>query len=299
MIATVLGQTGPNGKYFCPFCEIMLAQVVKGSPHSPVHLRKYLSDNSSNTATTFISRIFEGMTEMAKSFQKNGAKKNKQRNIKIVKNVPLIPAIGDIINNVSVMPLHISLGIGLQFLNIVENIAVALDIEVRKENGLTSDGVIEAFSKEHTIISEVEELSNQINIIKDEITSLKESKAEIRSSNPQHFEKQNGKSLPQNHQARTCRQQFNEITKQLTQNKSKLKKIAKDKTMKETELKKLDKHINQIKDPFKTKFDDLMDSLNLKTQVYHSGALVGNDIDRIFGKSNRENLKKVPRSSSL
>ena len=40
------------------------------------------------------------------------------------------------------------------------------------------------------------------------------------------------------------------------------------------------KFINGIKGPFKSRFDDCMDSLKLKRQVYHSGALVRNDIEK-------------------
>ena len=179
----------------------------------------------------------------------------------------------------------------MQFLNIAENIAVSLDIDVRKENGLTSNGLIEAYNKEHALVSEISDLTNQIQHTESEITTLEENRIDVKTSYLQHFEKQNGKSLPQNQEAKACCQQFSVLTKQLSENKSELKRQTKLKISKENELKELDKYISQIKGPFKTKFDNLMDSLNLKRQVYHSGALVGNDIDRIYGNAGRKNLE--------
>ena len=292
MLANVLGQTGPNGKYFCPFCEVMLSDTKKGSPHSPIILQRYLAPGTS-PERKFAIRTFENMREDAKKFKENGAKKESAKDFKNCENYPLIPATGEVLSDVSVMPLHISLGLGLQFLNIAENIAVSLDIDVRKENGLTSNGLIEAYNKEHSLVSEIADLTNQIQHTESEITTLEENRIDVKTSYPQHFEKQNGKSLPQNQEAKACRQQFSVLTKQLSENKSELKRQTKLKISKENELKELDKYISQIKGPFKTKFDNLMDSLNLKRQVYHSGALVANDIDRIYGNSGRKNLDKI------
>ena len=76
--------------------------------------------------------------------------------------------------------------------------------------------------------------------------------------------------------------------KQISSSKDGLKAQTKQKEAKEKELKELDEHINKIKGPFKTKFDALMDSLSLKRKVYYSGALVGNDIDKIFGNCSKK-----------
>ena len=43
MLVNILGQTGHNGKYFCPFCEVMLSDTYKGSPHSPIIPERYLA----------------------------------------------------------------------------------------------------------------------------------------------------------------------------------------------------------------------------------------------------------------
>ena len=270
----------------------MLSDTKKGSTHSPIILQRYLAPGSS-PERKFAIRTFENMIEDAKKFKENGAKKESAKDFKNCENYPLFPATGEVLSSLSVMTLHISLGLGLQFLNIAKNIAVSLDIDVRKENGLTSNGLIETYSEEHSFVSEIADLTNQIQHTESEITTLEENRIDVKTSYPQHFEKQNGKSLPQNQEAKACHQQFIELTKQLSENKSELKRPTKLKISKANELKELDKHISQIKGPLKTKFDNLMDSPNLKRQVYHSRALVGNDIDRIYGNSGRKNLNKI------
>ena len=115
----------------------------------------------------------------------------------------LIPASGEILYSVSVMSLHISLGIGSQFLNITEKIAISFDIEVRKENGLASEGRTEAYNKAHNLVMEIEVLSEQIKQTISEISFLEESKDDLKISNPQHFEKGNGKTLSQNQAAKS------------------------------------------------------------------------------------------------
>lgn len=48
--------------------------------------------------------------------------------------------------------------------------------------------------------------------------------------------------------------------------------------------------IDGQKGPFGRSFD-VMDSLNQKHQIYHSGALIGKDIDTVFAK--RNNIQKI------
>ena len=80
--------------------------------------------------------------------------------------------------------------------------------------------------------------------------------------------------------------------KEVKQMDEKIKTLNKTIDAKTSELKELDKFIDSVKGPFKTKFDDLMNALKLKRQVYHSGTLVGNDIDKIYGKTHRKNIIK-------
>ena len=47
-----------------------------------------------------------------------------------------------------------------------------------------------------------------------------------------------------------------------------------------------------MKGPFQTKFDNSLEELNLKRQIYHKGALVGNDVAKILQPLN---IRKIVR----
>ena len=63
-----------------------------------------------------------------------GDKKHAQKYNNCI-NPPLITGPEYTVDTISTSPLHISLGLGLQVLNIVENSAIALDAEVKKAEG--------------------------------------------------------------------------------------------------------------------------------------------------------------------
>lgn len=44
--------------------------------------------------------------------------------------------------------------------------------------------------------------------------------------------------------------------------------------------------INNLKGPFQRKLDGVLERMNLKKQVYHKGALVGNDVAKILHPGN-------------
>ena len=54
MLANVLGQTGPNGKYFCPFREVMLSDTKKGSPSSSSSSSSSLFHNKLQVTAVYI-----------------------------------------------------------------------------------------------------------------------------------------------------------------------------------------------------------------------------------------------------
>lgn len=58
-------------------------------------------------------------------------------------------------------------------------------------------------------------------------------------------------------------------------------------------LKSVHEKIRELKGPFQTQFDQCMDEMNLKRQVYHKGALVGNDVDKIMQTGNIKKIVQV------
>ena len=65
--------------------------------------------------------------------------------------------------------------------------------------------------------------------------------------------------------------------------------LAHQKT-KKAELASTFESINKDKGPFKTQFDKVLDSFKLERTVYHSGALVGNDVNKV---TKTENISKI------
>ena len=72
---------------------------------------------------------------------------------------------------------------------------------------------------------------------------------------------------------------------QLTQQEKKLSKVAED--------------LEKIKGPFKTRLDNLLDSLKLQRTAYHSGALVGPDVKKLVTKANIQKIGEVFRPITM
>ena len=135
-LAKLLGLTGPNGKHFCMHCLVTLSDVQKGVPHAPVTFQRY-KEKDHQEKKIFNRRHLENMIEKANEFQANGSKN--PSNFENCEALPLVGTKGWVIDNVSVLPLHIALGIGLRNLNSLEAIALSLDLQILQAKGATSD----------------------------------------------------------------------------------------------------------------------------------------------------------------
>ena len=113
MLAKILNVTGANGTFFCPFCEVMLKNLVKGIPHAPIALAKYIQFE--NRVRIFQQRTLEGIREEATQFKEQGCSRNRLKDFKNCEDHPLLPPEinGPVVDYFSVMPLHINLGLGL------------------------------------------------------------------------------------------------------------------------------------------------------------------------------------------
>ena len=64
---------------------------------------------------------------------------------------PIFRASGPVIESVSCMPLHLSLGLGKQTLEIVENEAIVLDKTIKEADGEACPELAEAFQRRETL----------------------------------------------------------------------------------------------------------------------------------------------------
>ena len=77
-----------------------------------------------------------------------------------------------------------------------------------------------------------------------------------------------------------------------------MKDISNKNLQLQKELKEVQDETRKEGGPFKEKFDDFMDTLKLKRQIYHIGAMAGNDIDKIFSKTTMITLSDFDRYSN-
>ena len=160
----------------------MLSNLVESVPHASILLYKY-HNHCKATPVCYKNRTFEDIKELSAKFKEAGAKKESAKLFKNCKKVPLLPTKGDVIEHVSVIPLHLSLWIGLQFLNIAEIVAVSLDIQVREANGLTSDGIIESYNKHCELEAEIQLINDDVAFTKEQIEIFLKQKRELKVTN--------------------------------------------------------------------------------------------------------------------
>ena len=79
-----------------------------------------------------------------------------------------------------------------------------------------------------------------------------------------------------------------------------IKDIEKEKKLLENELQitqaiyeNLQKDFNEKRGIFQTKFCNVMDNMKLQCQVYHNGALVGNNVHKLTKNDNFSNISTV------
>ena len=171
----------------------MLKNLVKGIPHAPITLAKYIQFE--NRVKIFQRRTLEGIREEATQFKEQGCPRNRLKDFKNCEDHPLLPPEinGPVVDYLSVMPLHINLGLGLQFHNILGEHAIALDLSIRDANGLTSEGVPELYSKQKEICLSITESEEKALKKKNSIEVLQMQIKEIQDDYPESFTKVNGK----------------------------------------------------------------------------------------------------------
>lgn len=121
-IAKMLGLTGPNGTFFCNFCLCTIPDLVKGSPHTPTPLKKY--KHLCPKEKTYDERSFTSLVKNQQEYVEAGCIKSNVNKFNNCENIPIYKQRGAILDSVSCMPLHLSLGLGKQALDLVEQEAI-------------------------------------------------------------------------------------------------------------------------------------------------------------------------------
>ena len=103
-----------------------------------------------------------------------------------------------------------------------------------------------------------------------------------------------------NHIVKNSAVQGRRIQQQYKEHIMEVKDIEKEKKLLEKELqvtqasyKSLQKDFNEKRGIFQTKFCNVMDNMKLQCQVYHNGALVGNNVHKLTNNENIGNISTV------
>ena len=172
-IARLLGLTGPNGTFFCNFCHAQLKDLEKGKPHTP-WLLQYGATASDTHTKKFPVRSFESILSDNNRFVKGGSVKSKANQFHNCESLPIYQATGPVIDSVSCMPLHLSLGLGKQALELVESEAISLDNSIKEANGEASPELVEAFQKREELTVECANLEELLEGDNEAINSTEE-----------------------------------------------------------------------------------------------------------------------------
>lgn len=122
----------------------------------------------------FPVRSFESILSDNNRFVKGGSVKSKANQFHNCESLPIYQATGPVIDSVSCMPLHLSLGLGKQALELVESEAISLDNSIKEANGEASPELVEAFQKREELTVECANLEELLEGDNEAINSTEE-----------------------------------------------------------------------------------------------------------------------------
>lgn len=183
-IARLLGLTGPNGTYFCNFCHAQIKDLMKGKPHTPYLLEK------GSTMKQFPVRSFESITSDNEEYVKSGSVKSKANQFHNCESSPIFHAAGPVIDSVSCMPLHLSLGLGKQALELVESEAISIDKVIKEANGEACPEMTEAFQRREALTQECSDLKEKLDEINEAVNSADDTLQRFLTETAPHHQKE-------------------------------------------------------------------------------------------------------------
>ncbi len=205
----------------------------------------------------------------------------------------MINATGPTINSLSVMPLHLALGLALQIVNLCEEAAAALDGDIRKAKGQTSDTVTQKYRLAADLANKKNQVEENLNHCTVQVADMQEQIVDMTHEHPEFHQRVEGHLVDRSKEAVEARKHL----RQLKSSKNQLDKELKVKQQQlndiEKEIKQIEEFIEKEKGPFLEKFHNTMEQLNLKRQVYHKGALIGKDVEKIFGSQGQVIRNKI------
>ena len=153
---------------------------------------------------------------------------------------------------VSSMPLHISLGLGLVNINLVEDLSIKLDLEIREANGIPCELHREYPKQKKDLVLKSVALCEQIDEFKSFKHAVEEEKDSLVSDHPDYFAKNDSESIcppfsPSSDNTKTSK----ELENQIATFNTKIKALKLEEELVDKELKTLLEKLENIKGYFK------------------------------------------------
>ena len=273
----------------------MLSDVAKGVPHAAHVLPKYQKFTDGRAVVLppdddFL-RTFDRCKEQNDKYEQQkveNAKKADAINFDSCEHAPLLTG-GHVIDTVSTTPLHISLGLGHQALNVVEGEAIELDNEIKKREG-KYDAFSIVFDRKKEILKNCQNINEKIEEVDEKIDHVVERKKEIIQERGSFFKQNKGKYVNNSDLAKGVRKTFDNLGKEKVSLLDQKEKLKKQLAAQEKKLSAVLDELKKITGPFKTRLDEVLEGMKLKRAAYHSGALIGPDVKKLVTK---ENIAKI------
>ena len=290
-IATILGLSGARGLQFCKDCLCKLSDLEKGKTHTPNPLSKYNDHKPSKT--DFEIRTFEMIKRDNQTYDNDGKPKSKLKEYNNCEFQSLFTGEGPILHTTSCMPLHISLGVGLKILNVIEGEAIKLDNEIKQDKGLQTDPITDIMEEMIMLLGSISEEEEKLQVLCEEKQCLLDTQSKLEKENISFLAKEGKKFVETSSDAKHVQKQYSSL-------KHDLKAIDKHRKQHENSLSTFKKQLVIVEEKFEkekgyfqNKFDCTIDSMDLQRKVYHSGAIVGDDIHRLTRKDNICKISQV------
>ena len=265
--SNILGLQKATSTFFCPHCLVSAPALRKGVPHS---VELHHTDGSQTFRTLELMCIDNDRFLEEHPHDRKYAKDYHNQIYR-----PLIRESGFVIDTVSVSPMHISLGLGLQNVNILEDMSVSSDAEIKEDGCKYSEYMRSLFQRRDHMSAELVRLER------------------IRMDLEQELADTNGMITDLSVDKRRNRDQIQELKEEVKRLKDELKLNDTERKDTDSVMSSIVEAIESAKGPFLTDFHDVMDSLHLKRVVYHSGALIGNDVRKTLRPENIEKFAAV------
>ena len=207
--------TGPKGLHFCKDCLCKLSDLQKGTTHTPFPLPKY--EQFMPNTHKFEMRTFEKSQADYSRYKQSGDPRSKIKECNNCEFESLFGGTGPIILETLCMPLHISLGFGLKVLNTIEENAIAIDNEIKSENGQQTNEINQVMDNLKVMSSELLDKKEKISQINQEIELKKFILQNLKQHNVSALKKtDNGKSYcNKTTTAKKIQQQHKEMAKEI------------------------------------------------------------------------------------